>query len=98
MVESRELQIYGKIKIFEYAHEILDGNDIEPPISENHNRMQIITSFAYCMHMINFLVCNIMYLVHIWLKIWIRREILGKNDIIFSMVWPLFLKLWLLEY
>ena len=31
---------------FEYAHQILDGNDIEPPIFENHNRMQIITSFT----------------------------------------------------
>ena len=39
MVESRELQIYGKIKNFEYAHQILDGNNIEPLISENHNRM-----------------------------------------------------------
>ena len=33
-------------KNFEYAHQILDGNNIEPPISENYNRMQIITSFA----------------------------------------------------
>ena len=33
-------------KNFEYTHQILDGNNIEPPISENHNRMQIITSFA----------------------------------------------------
>ena len=31
-----------------------DGNDIEPPIYENHNRMQMITSFAYYMHMIKF--------------------------------------------
>ena len=26
----------------EYTKQILDGNDIEPPISENHNHMQII--------------------------------------------------------
>ena len=42
------------LKIFGYAHQILDSNNIEPPISENHNRMQIITSFSYCMHMIIF--------------------------------------------
>ena len=30
----------------EYVHQIMDGNNIEPPISENHNCMQIITSFA----------------------------------------------------
>ena len=45
MVESLELKIYGKF-FFEYVLQILDGNDIEPAISENHNRMQIITSFA----------------------------------------------------
>ena len=33
-------------KKFEYVHQILDGNNIEPPISENHNCIQIITSFA----------------------------------------------------
>ena len=59
MVESRELQIYGKNKNFEYAHDILDVNNIEPPISENHNRMQIITMFAYFMHLIKFLTCCI---------------------------------------
>ena len=83
---------------FEYAQQILNGNIIEPPISENHNRIQIITSFAYCMHIINSLVCNIMYLVNIWQEVWIRLEILGKNDMIFLMFWPLLFKLWVLEY
>ena len=48
MVESRELKIDGKIKkwICEYANQILEGDNIEPPISENQSRMQIITSFA----------------------------------------------------
>ena len=47
MVESRELKNYMKKKQKnEYAHQILDGNDIETPIFENHNRMQIIISFA----------------------------------------------------
>ena len=54
MIESRELQVYGKNKKFEYAHQILDGNKIEPLISENHKRVQIIISFAYCMHIIIF--------------------------------------------
>ena len=40
------MEKYQKKK--EYARQILDGNNIEPPISENHNRVQIITSFAYC--------------------------------------------------
>ena len=43
-----------KNKKFEYAHQILDGNNIEPLISENHKRVQIIISFAYCMHIIIF--------------------------------------------
>ena len=76
--ESRGLLIYGKNINFEYAHLILGSNDIEPPIAENHNRMQIITSFAYCMHIINCLVCNMMHEVHIWYKIWIYLEILCK--------------------
>ena len=59
-----------------------DGNDIEPPIYENHNRMQMITSFAYYMHMIKFLYCSVMYWVHIWQKNWIHLEIPGNNDII----------------
>ena len=46
-----------KNKKFEYAHQILDSNNIEPPIPENHNRMQIITSFAYYMNIINFIAC-----------------------------------------
>ena len=46
MFESRELQIYGKIKKNEYAHQIPEFNNIE-----NHNRVQIITSFAYFMNM-----------------------------------------------
>ena len=50
-----------KNKNFEYAHQILDYNDIEPPIFENHNRMQTMTSFAYRMHTIKFWVCNVMY-------------------------------------
>ena len=54
-----------KNKTFEYAHPILDSNNIEPPISENHYHMQIITSLAYFMHIIIFLVCNIMHYVHI---------------------------------
>ena len=46
----------------EYACQILDGNNIEPPISENHSRVQIITSFAYCMHIIIFFkFCNTMH-------------------------------------
>ena len=47
--------------MFEYVHQILDGNNIEPPVSENHNRIQIITSFAEFMHMIQFSACYIMY-------------------------------------
>ena len=50
-----------KNKSFEYAHQILKFNDIEPAISEKHNRMQIITSFAHFMHMIKIEVCNIMH-------------------------------------
>ena len=88
----RALNLWKNKKI-EYVHQVLDGN-IEPPIYENHNRMQIITSLTFCMHIINFFVWNIMHSVHIWQKSWIRLEILGKNYIIFLMVWPLFLKLW----
>ena len=33
----------------EYPYHILDGNNTEPSISENHKRMQIVISFAYCM-------------------------------------------------
>ena len=53
MVQFRELQIYEKMKL-EYVHQILNGNNIElePPIFENHNSMQIISSFAYCMHIL----------------------------------------------
>ena len=50
-----------KNKNLEYVHQILVGNNTEPPISENHNRMQIITSFAYYMHIIKFLVCSMMH-------------------------------------
>ena len=39
---------------FEYVHQILHGDNFELPISENHNCMQIITSFAYCVHIIKF--------------------------------------------
>ena len=39
----------------------MDGNDIEPAISENHNYMQIITLFAYLKHIITFLTCHIAY-------------------------------------
>ena len=39
------LEFTGKYN-FEYAQQMLDGNNIEPPITENHNDMQIITSFA----------------------------------------------------
>ena len=85
-------------KLNRWHTHILDGNNFEPPISENHNRMQIITSFAYFMHIIKFLVSNIINQIHIWQYIWIRLEILGKNDIIFLMVWPSFLELWVFEY
>ena len=34
-------------KNFEYVHKILHGNNVERPISGNHNLMQIITTFAY---------------------------------------------------
>ena len=34
-------------KIFEYAHQILCGNDIEPSNSKNNNYIQITTGFAY---------------------------------------------------
>ena len=44
MVESRELKINGKKN--EYAHQLLDGNDIELSIPDNHSHMQITTSFA----------------------------------------------------
>ena len=50
-----------KNKNFKYVHQILVGNNTETPIFENHNRMQIITSFAYCMHIIKFWVCSIMH-------------------------------------
>ena len=43
---SPESLKFREKKNFEYVHQILDGNDIKTPISENHNRMQIITSFA----------------------------------------------------
>ena len=46
MVESRNN------KKIEDVHQILHGNNIEPPISENHIRMQIIASFAHYMHII----------------------------------------------
>ena len=52
---------FWKNIFFEYVPQILHGNNIEPPISKNHIRMQIITSFAYCMHISKFLVFNIMY-------------------------------------
>ena len=39
--------------------------------------MQIIISFACFMHIINYVVCNV---VHIWREILLRLEILGKND------------------
>ena len=38
-----------------------------------------------------------MYWVQIWQNIWIGLQILGKNDTIFLMIWPLFLKLWYLN-
>ena len=44
-LSPESLKFTGKYN-FEYAHQILDGNNIEPLISENHNCMQIITSFA----------------------------------------------------
>ena len=40
--------------------------------------MQIITSFAWFMHIIIFPACCIMYQVHIWQMIWICLQILGK--------------------
>ena len=39
-----------------------------------------------------------MFSVHIRQKIWIRLEILDKNDIIFLMVWSLFLKFYVFDY
>ena len=65
-VKSRKLQI-RKNKNFEYAHQILNGNHIKPPISENHNRMHIITLFAYHKYIIITLDCNIMHEVHPYL-------------------------------
>ena len=55
-----------KNKNFEYTHQILGGSKIESPNSENHNYIQIITSFAYYLHMINFMFCYIMYRDQIW--------------------------------
>ena len=43
---------FVKKETFEYVHQMLNGNDIEPRISENHNGMQIITSFAYFKHLL----------------------------------------------
>ena len=35
---------------FEYTHQILGGDDIEPTNSENHDYMQIITHFyIFCL-------------------------------------------------
>ena len=36
-----------KNKIIEYTHQILGGNDIEPPNAEKHDFMQTIISFAH---------------------------------------------------
>ena len=44
-LSPESLKLMGK-KNFEYVNQILDGNNIEPPIYENHKCMQIITSFA----------------------------------------------------
>ena len=32
---------------FEHIHQILDSNNIEPPYTENHDHVPIITSFAF---------------------------------------------------
>ena len=48
-VESWILQIYRNkiIQNFEYTHQILDGHNVEPSHTKNHNHVQIVISFAY---------------------------------------------------
>ena len=36
---------------FQYTHQILDGNNIDTPYTENRNHVQIITSFVYVLLM-----------------------------------------------
>ena len=58
----------NKKKKLEYTHQILGGNDVEPPNYEKHNFMQIVISFEDLKQVINFIFCYIMYLVQIWQK------------------------------
>ena len=52
ITESSKLQ-KNKIEYnFVYIHQILDGDNIEPPHNGNQNHLQIITSFAYVLLMI----------------------------------------------
>ena len=44
---SSESSKLKKNQNFEYTHKMLDGNEIEPPYTENHINLQIITSRVY---------------------------------------------------
>ena len=70
------IEFWNKI---EYAHQIPDGNNIEPPVFYIYNDIQIITAFTY-FHVMIFFICYIMYWVHIWQNICIDLQIRGKND------------------
>ena len=74
-LSSGGLKFTKKYFFFQYNHQILEDNDIKPPISENLNYMQIVISFAFFMHIINFSACH---KIQIWQDIWIRLQILGK--------------------
>ena len=50
---------FTRNKYFEYTHQTVDSNNIEISNSENHNHMQIITSFVSVVYMIIFSVCYI---------------------------------------
>ena len=51
MIESRVFQIKKMNKYInesiEYTHKIVDGNNIEPPYTEDHKHVPNITSCAY---------------------------------------------------
>ena len=74
---SFELSKLKKKQNFEYTQQIVDGNKIEPPYTEDHIYMQIIISWAY---------------IYLWLSFLFGKKFKSKLDRVFGLVFKFYVK------